>query len=320
MSGVRVRVGEVDDFALQPSLRSFGRQARHNGTTDYGRRDYRGQGRTIDLGPRDDGSRARRLDACGTRGVELLTEGFGPGDGGVGLTGVPAFGPAGVVPGAVRAERRECGVVGAAREMDLDAAKSFVQAPGGSNCVAATISRGVLVAAVAEVIFGRVGTIVAMGPELHGGTSPGGGKPDFPTDGVRAAVAKGLSDGERLLHGRREGNEGAHQVIAVATPIFLGFPLPIKGLQLRTQGQRLAGQVLGLADPRLGILFFHEEEEEIGAAEAGVVVEVVDLRGGVVECQGQRDGEGTFGDGDLVGPGPALGGDEGGGGRRQRDD
>jgi hypothetical protein len=82
------------------------------------------------------------------RCVKVFTESFGPGDGGIGLPGVPAFGFAGVSPRAIGAQGRERGIVGAAGEVDFHAAQSFVQAPGGSNCgncVTATV-----VTAVAE--------------------------------------------------------------------------------------------------------------------------------------------------------------------------
>ena len=58
--------------------------------------------------------------------VEVLTESFGPGDGGDGLPGVPAFGATGVVPRTIRTEWRKRGIVWAAGEMNLDPAQLLV--------------------------------------------------------------------------------------------------------------------------------------------------------------------------------------------------
>jgi len=53
--------------------------------------------------------------------------------------------------------------------------------------------------------------------------------------------------------------------------------------------QRFARRCLNLG--QLGILFLDEQDEESGAAERGVIIEVVHLRGAVVELQGQSDGK-----------------------------
>jgi hypothetical protein len=100
------------------------------------------------------------------------------------LPGVPAFGFAGVSPRLIGAQGRECGIVGAAGEVDFDAAHFVVQAPGESNCgncVTATV-----VTAVAEGGFDGGIAVMFVGPELERVAAPRGGKLDLPTDCVRA--------------------------------------------------------------------------------------------------------------------------------------
>ena len=92
------------------------------------------------------------------------------------------------------------------------------------------------------------------------------------------------------------------------TSVFFGFPLPVEGLKFGTEGQRFAGEVF-----RLG-LFADLQEEEIRAAKRGVVIEVIHLRGGIVEFKAKGDSHGAFRNGDLVGVGAAVQVDEAPGG------
>ena len=92
----------------------------------------------------------------------------------------------------------------------------------------------------------------------------------------------------------------------MAAGVAFAVPGPIEALEFGAQGQGFAGEGLSLAEVRPP--FFDEEEEEVGAAEAGVVIEVVHLGGAVVVFLAEGDGGVVQGDGDAVGTGAAEGG------------
>jgi len=236
--------------------------------------------------------------------VEFLAECLGKGVGLRQLPGVPAFAVAGVAPGGIGAQRGECGVVGTPAEMDFHAVEPVVQPPGGGNgdCVSATI------ASAAEIGVGGIVAVMFVRPELQRGAAPWGGKFDFPTDCVGNATAEGFAGGDVFPERGRYGEIRASEVVAVATGVFFGFPLPVESLKFRTEGQRFAGEVFGLG------LLADLQEQEIGAADRSVVIEVVHLRGGIVELEAKGDGHGAFRDGDPVGVGTAIQADEAPGG------
>ena len=118
-------------------------------------------------------------------------------------------------------------------------------------------------------------------PELERGAAPRVGKLDFPECARDGLPAKRGAERSGLRGWRGQFDGRADEIVAVATAVFLGFPLPVKGVEFGAGGEGLAGEILGLG------LLLDEQDEESGTADRRVVVEVVHLRGAVVELQGK---------------------------------
>ena len=130
------------------------------------------------------------------------------------------------------------------------------------------------------------------------------GEFNLPKRGGDGVAAERVAHGDGTGDGLGQFDGGADEVVAVAASVAFGPPLPVEVLQFRAEAQGFARQSL-----RLG-LFLGKQDEESGAAEAAMVVEMVDLGCGVVELQAQGHGDGAVGDGDFVDIGPAESGDE----------
>jgi hypothetical protein len=139
-----------------------------------------------------------------------------------------------------------------------------------------------------------------VGPEFEGVAGVAGGEFDFPEDEADPGLAIGGGQA------RRVGKGAALEVVAVAAGVALGVPGPVEALESGAEGQGAAGEGFGLG------LFPDQEDQVVGAAEAGVVIEVVHLGVAAVVFEAEGDGGLVQGHRHAVGARAAVGGEPGG--------